>query len=1859
MLICKVVATTGIDIVAKSEAVENPEKQLSFLENPVDVEFLFTLNPASMFDFSRAKVEAIVKISPLQILLSEVRLSMLSQIVLEALSQSTLERQTPLESPSLPPRLDALSGFALFSADVSMSRVRLRVLSQDKRMEPPSLSIRKQRMEECLDDFLSVVSSFDLSFPHEEALSAAMQICIDRVAGVGLLPEEAWNVANLALLNFLEEVAAIGETVSRDEDGELQGAEEDDEFRNAKWNSVERTIAEYTGVLETYEIEDSVDREDVVLDFTDGVSLSLVRLFYDDHMNIVAPTLFVANGEGMHLVRVTPSRPPKESGSSFGSESDQSEDLTSEPDQIEENPETELSFSALVCHCLAMDSQIPFGRGGQPLAVLGSDTELTKSSEARAREQLVDVEVGEVEVCVCRKLSSKILSVVAKAFMPVLESSFFQTRSPDPRSYPNPIDSHLLGVTNLVSVLLTSDSYTPFSVAALSGTVAKCHIFPSPISKEVQAFDFSANAESVELLSLSPESELHSSLMSVLPANLVPTSSEPGRKPMHMSTRYTSALGEGLVEVVLSSLRIVLLRRFVNEALQYFFSEKYGILCELRKLFGSTGTESGQSSSMRWKISLLDSSVLVPRSSSSSDMVAFESQAVTVDFDSMLASFSMPTKSSRFHRGKPVFEDGGTSEFVDCQSFFPGSETGTNCNREHISRMTFGLASVGIFASLPEMPDGEPSPDNRSFNYFYEIDGRADDDKAVYCPKGVVPITPSSDKFSRENSVKLRRCWRRISEEATIDVIVDYAPHCRVLITNPQNGSFGELSLDVRLTQFCLLLSLWYSNMKEVPRMFPYSAVELQASAIDVADQFDFPDYGTEGMKSLLLKVMPLSSEICIVLDKLSLRSTFDCLDDERRLMGERLGIVVAFDRPVVHVSYDEQGVCRIGAGSATASLTDESLVFERVLQVHSAKDADEPWANLGFGLDRESGLTGEENLPFQMSLFMLPSWTLYNVGMRSPEITLSDFGPLFRWLRFLGSYFSDPKLGNPVLAARDAVENLKSSLRNALSMQGDETDSSENDVMGMDFRLWLLSPSLDVPCDGADRSAPNLCIWGDGGLWYRYTYFDEISYQECVSDGLSLAFCENSLVRGAGRIRTLVEALSFGMRMDCNGSSNHTDYSVSIPFDSQTACGFTSERVSGQPRVVVLPTICSPIDPPHRKLGARVSEVTCIVELFPAVSTPLVNLFSGNAESATEESSGNVEPPSADEAESSQLADAEKAATFSLVASVRDLRLLALDPILGPHLPVAVLSVASVRVTASQFSVAPRTDVILAGESAPEDIQVVVDGHFWADYFKLGITRSWEPLMEPFIFSVLLEKSRLRGSGMSLNAESPLHFNVSGAFLVIFNQVFEVYHKLILETFSDDSSSVGQNVSVAKEPESLCSVTDSSGGMVLVHEKPSTIEAADRVAFNLKNLSGQKLRIFQSDPSQQSAIVKYLEHNRAVQLTFQPSVSTIYNLGVRDVDFPGFSQKGDEVVSPSVDLQIPGCEWLRGLEVNTFGRSFSSITPLSAALRRKVEQDWRLANLMNILVEVGLHNGGRQVTVRSLFSVVNKTTHAVTVLCHPGPSFSPTDLLRDGSEGGQQAQRQYEDAIVEPGDSYHLPILLLRDALQRDGNHLGSMWLKPSNVCQALNIEASASSSSEDLSIDFSSRSAPLAKIVDESSVLFDVARGQDVGPEAAKTGMQVSCPVVRTSGDRLAPFCYALEVGRSPLVEARTHVVGSNEKQKHVHGPVSYTISIHAPFVIVNLLPERGRFELMHAVRRKVLWFADLDPGEQISIHSVGLDAPLLLLVNVGFCRTPVGEGALVHHGPDPPPGTRGETCSLQCAFAGPDLVPLTTSL
>ncbi len=367
-------------------------------------------------------------------------------------------------------------------------------------------------------------------------------------------------------------------------------------------------------------------------------------------------------------------------------------------------------------------------------------------------------------------------------------------------------------------------------------------------------------------------------------------------------------------------------------------------------------------------------------------------------------------------------------------------------------------------------------------------------------------------------------------------------------------------------------------------------------------------------------------------------------------------------------------------------------------------------------------------------------------------------------------------------------------------------------------------------------------------------------------------------------------------------------------------------------------------------------------------------------------------------------------------------------------------------------------------------------------------------------------------------------------------------------------------------------------------------------------------------------------------------------------------------------------------------------------SLKSKLAKDWRLENAIKVLTDVSSLNGGRQLKLTSAFEVINKTSHDIQLAIHPDPR-NQVELCREelpitstehhanvhtvnnGKVTSKHLDSDHQMEKVRPNASFHIPLLLLESSLHLEGSHLGSLWIRPteshrSGLLSALGHHQSDSLEKQTLpSIGFSSRPIQLAKVVHESAVMYENMQGMSTSMSNFRSGIQISCPIVQSQEESIAPFCYCVEVCRSPIVHAyREFNTGTGDdstlsnsgidtpashpkdeswshsspkgeleekskedskkgSQSHqsscVHAPIAYSLVIHPPIVIENFLPEKGRFELMHATQRKVVWWGELNTGESAPVHTVGLDAPLLLLINLGFCRTPVGEGVLVHHG------------------------------
>lgn len=1926
----------------------------SFTDYPIDVELLLTTNKSSLLNADNPKVQIVAEVSPVHMLLSQRRLELLEA----AKSSVDVENfgaraHIKLNQKPDPPRIEILSPRILQSLDINCRRVRIEMVKDFPASEtvlPPQY--RELIMEECLSDFLSTVSCFDLSLPNEETLSSSMQVCIARLVGIGLTDDEAWGCTNAARVNFLNDIVlmrkaqsdvlvAISEKMQNssrrrgDDDSSTNNDSDDSEccdLAGTSWdesgveseskstdesyeltdddsngsvdlvettvnNAVEKTVAAFAPLLqESFGEYPNLDGTTyLVFDLPTGLRLSYVKLFYDDHLTFLMTSLVLTNKAGIELLTLVPH--------------------VHESDDSAREEQVESTGHGIAFSRFSMDKQYGFGKGGLPMSVLASDEGADSDVLARERTRFDDVEVGELEILFSCKIYEEVLEEMANLKArkhPEPEGGTAQNRSVSPH-----VESSNVVVASSLSVLFTTDTLAPFCRL----TLEKLSYKNGKALESLQIEDspsWAVVAKSLSLQNLTPEGQLYPKVLSLLSPN--------GSCDFPFQLRYFQSSDSWKVnnrlEIDFSGFRLFLIRQFIHEVLQYFVYDMYGV-GKLKKKYSTDVRDAigNGKPPLLYSVYVYDTSIICPRTSTSSDMVSFEVEDACISVSYIPESFAMPTETTPF-QAKPDSEKNrryqdiprkdsymSSSDYEDCESTLSNESVGpiSSHSSDLKKRLTIALDHVRIFTAIAEDTPGQNHFLSPLFRYLHEIDGRADDGKPVYKKHEHLKNTPPADRALKFETDGHR--WQEMStNKLCLELLVDYAPHMRLLIAN--HDGLNPFFLDAKLSQLCLLLSVWDSNMQEMPTMFPFGSGQVSQSVTPPPIPDDFPEYGTEMFVAYLERINRIRSEICCIFKKLTLRCTFDapgffsvdpdCFQYfENPKCAEELkpGLLLTFNDAVVHIVNDHLNVRRIAIGASGMDLIDERRLpaFQHVLttsqtesDVGNFEEQSLSWADLAFGL-REDVRTLSTSLaqPVQCTVFMTPGWSMTNFGAQNANGVMHDLSWLWIFLDYFKSYYSVAAFGNPGFQAQRWTHRMKNSLRRATHIE--QRAFSPPPGVKVDVRLWLCQPVLCLPSEYSNHQAPALCITSTTGLWYRYKSIEGLSSQEIATTDLNLHFsseyqspevCRRVKNSGVSSSRPLIESLSFGLRYDSNNVSNHKDISLLMPFSGEKApsLSISGHELEVDPVALHTPKVVTPFKQSSRLLGPKVCEITLILEVLPLAMSTLSNFVAGPT----------------DVNEDFAVHDRDQGpATYSISVDVGDFRFFAIDPDLGTQLPFAVVSVASVAITMSKFSLDPNIIGLEPGESNPVDLQVIVSCKLWADYFKLGMTRSWEPLLEAFEFLLFFEKSMERGQGFSVDSDSPFHLNLSGALLQALSKNLYSFTGLVKETFGDQTSSqnsfrrsVAMLSTSKKRVGALvedCIKTIDGHELDVVHEIPKPLKVKDRVAFSLRNLTGQRIRIHQqSDNLSESTvgapvIVTYLNEGESMGLTFAATISIVKNLGMVEVPYPGFSTSKtvdhNRTLQHAIDLQIPGCRWIQGVKVDTFGRKFATLTPRSTQVLSKISRDWRLKNAMNLLTEVGLDNGGRLVTVRSLFEVRNCTTHSIKLVFNPDPRYRPDivsslegvdahdnqDECHDGMSPPETSFAA-EISVLKPGGIFQLPTLLIESALEITGSHLGSMWICPDTSVQNISFQdftKSIGKQIENLEATFCSRPIQIAKVVNETALLFQAGLGEAISSEEAKSGVQVSCPTRSHDGDGQVPFCYAVEVGRSPIVNfspentisdatdlrlnnkappkggmIKKEKRDKNAKEKdRMHGPVAYTFSIHPPMVIINLLPEGGRFELMHAVRKTVVWYADLQPGQQIHVHSIGLDAPLLLLVNLGFCRTPVGEGALVHHGGD----------------------------
>jgi hypothetical protein len=158
--------------------------------------------------------------------------------------------------------------------------------------------------------------------------------------------------------------------------------------------------------------------------------------------------------------------------------------------------------------------------------------------------------------------------------------------------------------------------------------------------------------------------------------------------------------------------------------------------------------------------------------------------------------------------------------------------------------------------------------------------------------------------------------WEEISTEALrLEILADYAPHSRLLISS-RDGSM-PFFLNARLSQLCLLLAVWDSNMQELGTVFKVSTDDVFNAARPPTIPDDFPEYSSEKFVSYLESIKSIRSEICCIFKKITIRLTFDKpgFFSKDPTDDVKAGLILSLDGAVIHVLNNHLNVKRIGLG--------------------------------------------------------------------------------------------------------------------------------------------------------------------------------------------------------------------------------------------------------------------------------------------------------------------------------------------------------------------------------------------------------------------------------------------------------------------------------------------------------------------------------------------------------------------------------------------------------------------------------------------------------------------------------------------------------------------------------------------------------------------------------------------------------------------------------------------------------------------------------------------------------------------------------------------------------------------------------
>ena len=379
--------------------------------------------------------------------------------------------------------------------------------------------------------------------------------------------------------------------------------------------------------------------------------------------------------------------------------------------------------------------------------------------------------------------------------------------------------------------------------------------------------------------------------------------------------------------------------------------------------------------------------------------------------------------------------------------------------------------------------------------------------------------------------------------------------------------------------------------------------------------------------------------------------------------------------------------------------------------------------------------------------------------------------------------------------------------------------------------------------------------------------------------------------------------------------------------------------------------------------------------------------------------------------------------------------------------------------------------------------------------------------------------------------------------------------------------------------------------------------------------------------------------------------------------------------IGHQVAVQVSGYKWLPCVQADTLGVRYEEIHPvigrksLSSFFQVSKNSNDTVKHILNatrLVTEVRPFNGGRLLTLKSVFCFQNNTTHAISILASAGEHQQTTQGARFGLSGIDAPVDSDEQQIfrLESGSSFHVPIALLHHSALTDARvpSLGNIYIKPFDLSPVkdelvgkhymqpgsvsytvepidlLDVVTNCQKNSNAMDDDDNGGAERSAANLGISQYCCNVKpRPRGRRQENSKNGAAGTDPAENNIGmsGRLPPFCYTTEIRRigtgevSAYDDTNTGVEGSNKFEikafasniaekfffsnnrgpATLNDPASYVISKSIPFYI---------FYVFYVLQSCVLTCVFFCVCSHSPSHYIGKLVTLWRKVHFGSCNS-----------------------------------------